>query len=388
MSNLFLLIILSISITSCGLIPNPQERMYLPSGALKEIQSSDSSIKFLEYRVNTKLRSIDGIVPFNLKANANQDIAVISNIESKIEIFRNISDGLITPLFIFEVCSGGGDLDSGDMDGNGFEDLVLICSTEPKIEIYYNFGKNELYKQSYPFTSSIIGTSIPSNYGQSGTNSLWILKDSPTSLDVYFKNVDGQFNLSKSLPSIAAPSGMVSGVFTKDGKESYAMVSERNSIFSLYIYNSNSYDRIDYNTLAAPSDFDVIDLRGNGYQDIIISSGTENIFRIYENNGEGRFANYMQYSIPGGVGSLIGQTRLRAQARSELVFQVNNTGELVIFPNSGLNILESPTTITLGTSYTNITTAALHNPQGDLDLIMSDSINNQIVIWLNQKQSQ
>ncbi len=375
-------------IASCGLLPNPSERVYLPSGSIREIKSNDSSVLLLEYRVNPNVSTIDGIVPISVLQHPVQDIAIISNTDSRIEILKNLGDGRIVHFSNLDTCSGGGDLDTSDFDGNGYDDLILTCSNEPLIQIFYGNGKGDFTLKSVTFTPSIVSVSTPSSYGQPGTNMFALLKDNPATLEIYYRGRSGDFTLRKTLPTPAAPSSMVNGVFTPDGKESYIVVSQNNSQFSTYINNGTNYDRFDTNTISSPSEFDLVDFRGNGYNDLIVASSTENIFRIYENNGAGRFLNFIEYSIPGGTGALIGEAHLRAVSKSELVFQNSTNGIIYIYPHTGLNHFEKPINITAGSQYANITTAALNHTQGDLDLIMNDSVNNQLVLWLNQKNAQ
>ncbi len=379
-------ILLSIFLSACGLIPNPAERVYLPSGALREVSSRDQSVKFLEYRYQSKLSRIDGIVPVDIFNHGINDLVVVGAADSAVEVLRNLGDGTFQYFSKKSICVAGNDIDTGDFNGDGFSDLIVNCTHDSKIQIFYGNGRGDFNLQEIVVSPAVIGISTPANYGSPGTNQFSLLKDKPSELDILFRNPSGEFDQKKSLPLSPAPSRLVSDVFTRDGAVSYVIASEVNSIFSVFINHGGDYEKNDYSTIQSPSDFDTVDFRNNGYKDLILTSANIGNFRIYENDGNGKFPQFREYSIPHGTASIVGITHLKAERKPELTLQSNQTGDLFIYSNLGGNSFLEPQSVSLGGTFMGATTGAFVSKQGDLDLALIDSQKNEVVILLNEKQ--
>ena len=374
---------LFLGLTSCDTWA-PTRKMLLPS-AISELTSESTS--FRKYRY-----SIHGMNPSALAAvdafhRGLDDLVVANPASSTIALFRNKGDGTFQFFHEWASCPGGDTLSAEDISGDGFSDILVTCGDRSVLSLFIGDGRGGFERHDIQVGANPVSAAVAPHVDQPGTPYLAVLYDSPSHLELLFRQGPAAFTPGKTLPAIAAPTAMAADIFTLDASIGYALISQVESKLSVFLANGPTFVRQDYEAPEAASQLAAFDLRGQQRVDLIVSSGTRNNFRVYLNDGSGHFPKTKDYDLPISPAGGIGSSHLRGIPQPEIYFQSSLTGEVIIFPNLGNGNLGHPEIIKAGASLSGMTTGHFAHQADDMDMAMIDTLRGELVVLLNENQN-
>ena len=379
------IILFSLSLTGC-LSNDVRSQVTLPFSKVN-FSTASKDVSLWSYRYKISGMNPSALAMIDAFHHGVQDIVVANAGSSSISLFKNLGNGTFKEVAVFNGCAGGSDIDAEDLTGDGYDDFLVTCPENNVVSLFIGDGKGNFDRHDIPVAQGIVKAQAAPHVDQPGTPFLTILHDSPAKMDLFSNQGSGNFVFSKELPVSAAPTAFVSDRFTKDGSISYAVVSSVGSKFSVYSNHQNQFERKDYSAPEAASSIETLDMRQLGIMDLAVTSGTQNLFRIYFNDGDGNFPCYDEYTVPGGSISGLGSSHLRGKTQEELIAQVNTTGDIVIYPSLGNGKLGNPEVIHAGSNLIGLATGNFIHQSDGMDIALIDSQTSELVILLNEKDN-
>lgn len=185
----------------------------------------------------------------------------------------------------------------GDVDGNGFQDIVFACNQGHFWGIFYNFGNRNF---SAPEINSV-NTYYPSglavgDLNNDGRDDIVLCG---TLLDVYFSSSTGFQNQQLSSGGFAG--GVSISDFDLDGKKDILVNSGAVSTVLIKYRNmgNNTFQRLpDFVFQPACGNFFVTDFNNDGYPDVIYQIRSNTGYILWYNQGNFQLADSSVISVP------------------------------------------------------------------------------------------
>ena len=382
-STLFVQAFLLFTLAACG---SGGSRLTLPtSKALFSTASND--VRLWSYRYKISGLKPSALAPIDAYHRGLQDVLVANAGSSDVCFFKNQGNGTFKETAKFLACTGASSLDAEDLTGDGIDDFLVICPDSSQMSLFIGDGHGGFTRRDIAVSQGIVGAQSAPHVSQPGTPFLSILHGGPARLELLRNQGDGVFTFAKELPAPAAPIAFVSDRFTSDGGISYAVVSAKESKFSVYLNRAGQYERKDYLAPEGASGIVALDMREVGVMDLAITSGKQNLFRIYFNDGDGNFVASEEYRVPGGPISGLGSSHLRGKIQQELITEETTTGDIVIYPSLGNGKLGTPEVIHAGGSVTGLTIGHFIHSSDGMDIALIDTQTSELVILLNERDN-
>ena len=386
MRYIFGLALLCTTTLSACLSNETRSSVTLPLSKVK-FTTHSKDVSLWSYRYKISGMNPSALAMIDAYHRGVQDIVVANAGSSNISLFKNLGNGTFKEVTLFNSCAGGNAIDAEDLTGDGFDDFLVTCPQNNVMSLFIGDGNGNFSRHDIHVSQGIVSAQAAPHVNQPGTPFLSILHDGPAKLDLFANQGSGNFVFSKELPVPAAPTAFVSDRFTQDGSISYAVVSSAESKFSVYLNRHQQFERQDYLAPEGASSIVTLDMRALGIMDLAVTSGTQNLFRIYFNDGEGNFPSSKEYSVPGGPISSLGTSHLRGRTQEELITQVNTTGDIVIYANLGNGNLGEPEVIHAGSNLSGLATGNFIHQSDGMDIALLDSLTSELVILLNEKDN-
>lgn len=362
----------------------PARPMLLPA-SIERVASG--GMEFRVYRYPIHGLSPSALAKIDAFGRGLDDVLVANSDSSTVTLFRNEGDGTMKEYGTWSTCPSPAAVDGEDINGDGHADILVTCTDHAMLTLLTGDGHGHFERHDFPAGAHPISAQVAPHVVMAGTPYLAVLSDSPSTLELYYRQRSGLFTPGKALLAPESPSAMVADIFTRDAAISYAVTSQTQSKVSVYLKNGGSFDRTDYDAPESPGQFSAFDLRGQETVDLVVASSTQNLFRLYLNDGTGHFEKTRDYVLPHGPAGGIGSSHLRGSAQSEIVFQSAQTGEIIIYPNIGDGTLGNPEVLSVGASLTGLITGHFAHQADDMDVALIDSMRGQLIILLNEHQS-
>ena len=385
MRYLFGLALLCTTLSAC-LSNENRSSVSLPFSKVK-YSTASKDVSLWSYRYPISGMNPSALALIDAYHRGVQDIVVANSGSSNVSLFKNLGNGSFKEVALFNTCPGGSSIDAEDLTGDGYDDFLVTCPENNVMSLFIGDGNGNFVRHDIPVSQGIVGAQAAPHVNQPGTPFLSILHDGPAKLDLFANQGSGNFVFAKELPVPASPIAFISDRFTPDGSISYAVVSAVGSTFSVYLNHQQRFERQDYPAPEGASSIVTLDMRTLGIMDLAVTSGTQNLFRIYFNDGAGNFPSSKEYSVPGGPISGLGTSHLRGSTQAELITQVTTTGDIVIYPNLGNGALGQPEVIHAGSSLTGLATGNFVHQSDGMDIALIDSLSSELVILLNEKDN-
>jgi hypothetical protein len=313
-------------------------------------------------------------------------VAVLSYTSSQFSLFKNMGDGTFQLSAQFLTCQAPTGIDADDFSGDGHVDILVTCTDSSVLSLFVGNGRGDFVRRDIPVAAHPIGVQAFVGYGP-GNPKLAVLYDQPAQMDVFANLGSGRFAFDRHLDVPSQPGGFSMDYFTPDRALGYAVVSQDQSMLSVFLRKGSSYQRTDYKSLEAVDAISSFDFRHNGVSDILVSSSTLGLFRIYLNDGNGHFDKYVDYNLPLATASGPDLVHLRGSKQPELVFQSSLNGDAIIYPVLKREHLGHPEIIGFGGSLSQMSTGHFIHSSDDMDLAMIDTATDELVIFLNERRN-
>ena len=250
-----------------------------------------------------------GIVVRDIDGDGKPDLLVANPGDDTVSVLRNTSivGSLTTNSFAPKVdIATGGSCNSiavGDLDGDGKPDMVVGCASNGNVALFRNISSpGSFTSNSFAPQVNLSGVSYTINLqiaDMDGDGKLDLVAVSYLSQAFsVFRNIStvGSLTTNSFAPRIdysLGGRGHTAAIadLDGDGKPDLAIVTELNSLFSVFrntstpgsFTNSSLAGRVDFPTGYNPSGVSVGDLDGDGRPDVVFGNVYDNTISIYQN---------------------------------------------------------------------------------------------------------
>jgi hypothetical protein len=274
------------------------------------------------FSVNSFSREVDsttggnttGLAIADFNQDGKPDLAVISNNDNKIGIFKNTSiSGIVS--FTSKINFSTGDrpfkIAIADFDGDGKKDIVVSNSNGNSISVFRNTSMNDsisfLPKIDFAAGSSPGAISI-GDFDQDGKPDIVVANTGSGSVSI-FKNISSLGNIvfaaKSDFDAGPSPSGIAINDIDGDGKIDLTVISyDADSVSVLRNISTNnvlSFDtRINFFAIGAPTSICTADWDDDGKPDLAITGSNLSAVSLLKNNsspGNISFSDNTNFSI-------------------------------------------------------------------------------------------
>lgn len=299
----------------------------------------------------------------DLDGNGLKDIAVV-NLQGNLQLFFNNGAGSFDRVSmngLWPSSSNTSDLDIGDLNGDGRNDIAVSFSTQTgAVSVLLNQGSRSFAAPvNYNVCSSSRGVAI-GDLDQDGDNDLADISQC-SKAGVLLNNGQGSFALNGTYGSGSGSKSITIADLNGDGLKDLAYLNY--ALGNITVVPNSGGGRFgpgqSYYVSDLPDDLVVADFDGNGAADIAIANSYySNIFILLHGDG-GTFIGYSDF--PGGDSpSRITSADLNADGRLDLAVASQTNNSLSVFINRGDYTFAGPSTFAAGQAPVDITA-------GDLD---------------------
>jgi len=260
-------------------------------------------------------------------------------------------------VYIPDAGSGVNDIELGDLNGDGFLDIVT-CGFQ------------------YDSSSSSSGGDDP-EFGP--------IMYINNNVSYRLNNGDGTFGPRTELSTNADPRDVTLTDLDGDGDLDIACIEfdAFSGLLTWFNNGSGSFGpRNETSTSVASTAMDAADVDGDGDQDILITRSFDHVLEVYYNNGSGSFVSLASYPTGGArpAGIDIGDTN--GDGFPDVAVTVDSGSRLNVFTNDGLGGFGAMQNISTGSSPVGVRFADIDG-DGDQDLFTTSSSTRTMRFHLN-----
>ena len=299
----------------------------------------------------------------DLDGDGLNDIAVV-NLQGALQLFFNNGAGSFERISLnglWPSSSRTSDVDIGDLNGDGRNDIAVAFSTQTgSVSVLINQGARTFAGPvNYNVCNSSRGVAI-GDLDQDGDNDLADISQC-SKAGVLLNNGQGTFGFKGTYGAGSASKSVALADFNRDGRKDIAYVNNGNASITMVLNSGNGSFGAPawYYVGDLPDDLAVGDFDGDGTPDIAVALSYYSEIFILFGDGNGGFFGYSE--IYGGDSpSSIAQADLNADGRTDLAVTSWGSNGLSVLLNQGNYSFAGPTTFTVGQSPVDVAA-------GDLD---------------------
>jgi len=281
----------------------------------------------------------------------------------------------------------------GDYNNDGFLDILVtgLSTSGPISKIYCNNGDGTFTEQT---NISLVGVAQGSvawgDYNNDGYLDILITGDTGSQkiAKIYRNNGNGTFAEQTGIALAGIANGSVAwGDYNNDGYLDILLTGSTNSERVSKVYRNNRNGSFTEQTgigLPGVSASSVAwgDYDNDGYLDILLtgSTGTENISKIYRNNGDGEFIEQTGISLQGVFGSSVAWGDYNNDGFLDIIIAGFTGSELVtkVYRNNGEEAFDEQPAISLTGVADGCVAWGDYNNDGLLDFALTGNWDGQI----------
>ncbi|UCD39183.1 MAG: VCBS repeat-containing protein [Fidelibacterota bacterium] len=326
-----------------------------------------------------------GVYPFaiesgDLNGDGYPDLVVANSGDNTISIFVNDQEDGIMNSGALPVGANPQGIALGDIDADGDMDIAVANNSANSISLWLNDGDTAFSD------GGILSTELgPRALALSDLNNdSWLDMVSTNlisnSLSIFYNDGGGSFAQALHLASGSYPNSLV----IQDVNNDFAMdilVANRNSDgISVYVNTSGGFNSaVEYATGPGPSDMLAFDVDGDGDADIVTADAAADSLSILYNNGNGVFETRMAVSTGDQP---IALTALDGDADSDLDIAVVNfsANSVMSLANDGVGNFATLATIMSGGGPKDIVAIDLSGRYGIMDLAVVNLLDTSLIL--------
>jgi hypothetical protein len=274
----------------------------------------------------------------DLDGDGLKDIAVV-NLQGSLQLFFNNGAGSFERISLNGLWSLGSstlDLDIGDLNGDGRNDIAVAFSTQTgSISVLLNQGNRTFADPvNYNVCNSSRGVAI-GDLDQDGDNDLADI-DQCSKAGVLLNNGQGSFSLSGTYGTGSNSKSIALADFNLDGVKDVVYVNGGNASITIILNNGNGTFGAPtrYYVGDLPDDLAVGDFNSDGVTDIAVALSYYSEILILFGNASGGFLGYSEI-YGGDTPSSIAPADLNGDGRTDLAVTSGGNNSLSVLMNQG-----------------------------------------------------
>lgn len=296
---------------------------------------------------------VEGIGPRlgDFNNDGYDDIFIMNTDNSRVNVMLSNGDGTYRLAVSEPLSSIGGEGAIGDLNGDGNLDFIAPGISEYTVYLGHGDGTFDSGATYAVTGSGDHANVILEDFNNDGVLDIMTASDADARVNVYIGNGNGTFRarVSMVIPEAITDARAYSGDFNGDGNQDIVSFDSYTSVGSIYIYMGNGNGTFTAATAYAgwgqPGRFEIADLNGDGYDDLIATDNGAGVFRVSFANSNGTFAAPISYNP--GVASLsdLKLADMNTDGRLDLVVTGFGSGRVRV------NLGNGNGTFSIGTSY-------------------------------------
>ena len=237
-------------------------------------------------------RGIDNIVVTNT-TQGNQGMGAVSEL-------LNRGNGTFAPLPIQVTGDFNEGLATGDLRGNGVQDLVMTTELAGTVSVFLGNGDGTFgAPHTFPAGVGPLGVVVGDFNGDGHPDLVVAEASGSTSVDLLLGNGDGTFQAPVEIPVGAEALSIAVGHFHNPNILDLVTTDSQNNRVNVILGNGDGTFQapVSYAVGQGPGAVAVGDLRGNGTTDLVVANSDDNTVSVLLGNGNGTFQPAVNYSM-------------------------------------------------------------------------------------------
>jgi len=257
--------------------------------------------------------SLGGVVATDFNNDGKMDLAVVNTSNKSISVLLGNGDGTFQSAVTYAAGSRPNSVTSGDFNGDGKLDLAVANSNlgpppaRDSVSVLLGNGDGTFQAPVSYGAGTAPGSVTSGDFNGDGKPDLVVVNSNSNTVSVLLGNGDGTFQAPISYLAGASPSSVTSGDFNGDGKPDLVVANYNSSTVSVLLGNGDG-------TFQAAASYDVAgafaasvtsgDLNGDGRLDLAVANGST--VSVLLGNGDGTFQGAVNYATGPGPSSVTG----------------------------------------------------------------------------------
>ncbi|MFC1700184.1 FG-GAP-like repeat-containing protein, partial [Patescibacteria group bacterium] len=248
----------------------------------------------------------------DLNNDGYDDLVSANRYDNTVSVYINDGDGTFASQVNYNSGSDPRSVSIGDVDHDGYKDLVVANEDSNNISVFINDGDGTFDggKTDYTTDTSPEGVELGDLNNDGYLDVAVATWDNNTVSVLLNSGSEGTFDAKNDYTVDTGPDMVAIDDFDNDGYNDLATANYTGASMSILINDGDgTFDggKVDYSvgsTSLQPYDIDVGDLNGDGYPDAAIPNDGSSTISVFINDGDGTFASSVEYTTsihPEGV---------------------------------------------------------------------------------------
>ncbi|MEZ5360261.1 MAG: FG-GAP-like repeat-containing protein [Candidatus Zixiibacteriota bacterium] len=276
------------------------------------------------------------------------------------------------------------DVQSADLDGNGFNDLVSVGFASNNVLVLLNNEDSTFVPGGLVSVGSAPFRAVLGDFDHANGIDIAVANQQSDNMTVILNNGGGSFTTGTNYVCDDWPVDIATGDFNNDTYLDLAVVTNHSDSLSVYLNNGDGSfaAKVDYFVQYGPNTMDAIDMNGDTYVDIIVGSNYG--LHIFFSDGSGAFDAPVFRPTESSI-MVIGATDVDGDLDNDIVAFVDDSLLYITYLNDGSGDIEDSIT---AENYGNREISTLDfadiDKDGDLDLAYGYESGYYVTVMSNR----
>ena len=339
-----------------------------------------------EYTVGTAASSLSSLISVDVNGDTKPDVVVANESGNTVSVLLNNGDGTFAAKVDYATGVAPQALTTADFNGDGKLDIAVADKGDKKVAVLLNAGNGTFAtKVDYAVTGQPTAI-VAADVNGDGKRDLLVTNDNDANtLSVLLGVGDGTFAAKVDYATGAAPRAVATADVNGDGKLDAVTANwgSNNVSVLLGVGDGTFAAKVDYNLAPEaidPCSLSLADVNGDGKRDIMVANWYTNSVSVLMNNGDGTFADEVNYSV-GTAPRSVTSTDFNGDSKPDMLVANESSNNLSVLLNKGDGTFAEQKIYPLGTALRAVVAMDV-NGDGKSDVLAINK-TDKLVVMLN-----
>jgi len=282
----------------------------------------------------------------------------------------------------FATGSGPWSVATGDMNGDGNPDLVVVNQLSNTVSLRLGNGDGTFQSQQTIATGSGPFSVAFGDVNGDGHSDLAVANSRGSTVSVFLGNGNGAFAAHSTFSTGTSPFSVTMGDVNGDGSPDLITANAFNSTVSVLLGNGNGtfQAKRNFSTGSIPFSVTIGDLNSDGKPDLITPNGNDNTISVLMGNGDGTFQLQQSVAV-GAFPKSVTVGDLNGDGKPDLATANWDDDSVSVLLGNGDGSFQSQQTFAAGTNPYSVTLGDV-NGDGKPDLAVANFGSNTVSVLL------